>query len=109
MSGQNCGHNGDAAGRRCDVCRTTERERRQVRVRWRRRLLAENPELREHGTYSTYNTWGCNCKACTDAATQRRYRYALNRDRLSLPLSESTTRRTGIQTQPFGREWLADA
>lgn len=101
-----CGHNGETAGRRCDICRTAARESYQVRVAWRRRLLAENPELREHGIASTYYTWGCRCKACTDAATRDRYRFPLRRNRLS-PLSEWG--RTVSTTQPFGREWLADA
>lgn len=89
MSGRQCGHDGSVVGRRCDECRRNARERKRVKIAWRRRLLAEDPSLREHGTHATYDQWGCRCRPCTNAANARRRSYM------------STA-------QPFGREWLAD-
>ena len=66
---------------RCDLCReaNTRRVNRRRAERWALRTLVDGrlviPPMRggpQHGTYSSYNNWGCHCEHCTAAAQRAR-------------------------------------
>lgn len=101
-----CGHTRDATSpARCEDCRKRDREAFHVRLRWRQRLLKENPEIRPHGVYSTYNMWGCRCDSCREAGRTHRYAYPRRRG-VDAVLSDGVFGKRQSQTPAFGREWL---
>lgn len=99
---------------RCQVC-TVGNNEAWVRHRDARAAkLRADPTLRPHGLVNTYHNWGCRCDPC---------RYAYNSDRarkkggiVTVParrgpdvLDARYDRKPRVRSEPFGREWLADA
>lgn len=54
-------------GCRCDECRRANADYQWALGRRRRRALAADPSIVEHGTPSTYTNWGCRCDECRAA------------------------------------------
>jgi hypothetical protein len=73
-------------GCRCNRCSEAARlDARSARhARYARRLLIDGVWIApvaddRHGLPYTYNSWGCRCEPCTDAAAADRRRLAKNR------------------------------
>ena len=62
---------GYVRGCRCEDCTEANRLRCKAQVERRRKLLARNPTVVEHGRDSTYTNWGCRCGPCTEAHSTR--------------------------------------
>lgn len=85
----------------CAGCLAIKQQRFHVRLKWRQRMLAEDPSLCVHGDVHTYNQWGCRCDDCRQAARERRYMYGFKTRKRTLHGSPAHS-----TTPPFGREWL---
>lgn len=75
-------------GRPCDPCRAAHALEMKLGNEERRRRLAEDFNVVEHGHGSTYDNWGCRCDECMAA---KRLIWAARRV---------------ARIEPFGREWL---
>lgn len=58
-------------GCRCEECTEANRLRCKAQYEHRKKLLARNHDVVEHGQDSTYTNWGCRCDPCTVAHSER--------------------------------------
>lgn len=73
---QNTARRPQRDGRECITCRNAAHETKRQE---RRRALAADPSLAEHGRLTTYNDWMCRCQPCRDASTEYRRQWRARR------------------------------
>lgn len=59
-------------GCRKECCKKAHRDYMKRRRVERMKLLEANPDIVEHGKFSTYTNWMCRCKPCCAAEKARR-------------------------------------